>query len=142
MIAFLRDLLIRDFWLKLFALVLAVLIWLTVSFAIRKGETSPADAMANANAERLSLQVPVLVMSTAADVRSFKVSPDKVEVIVSGDPKVLEKLDSTQIRALVDLTDIESARSLRKRIKVTIPPGVTYVSVNPEEVSIIVPPKR
>ena len=33
MMAFLRKLLFEDIWLKLFSLVLAVLIWLTVSFA-------------------------------------------------------------------------------------------------------------
>ena len=32
MIAFLRNLLLEDFWLKLFSLALAVLIWFTVTF--------------------------------------------------------------------------------------------------------------
>ena len=32
----LHDLIFKDFWLKLFSLVLALLIWLTVSFAIQK----------------------------------------------------------------------------------------------------------
>jgi len=31
-----HDLIFKDFWLKLFSLVLAILIWLTVSYAIQK----------------------------------------------------------------------------------------------------------
>ncbi len=36
MIEFLRNLILEDFWLKLFSLALAVLIWLTVTFASQK----------------------------------------------------------------------------------------------------------
>ena len=42
MILFLRDLAFKDFWLKLFSLALAVLIWATVKINIRKEEAPPA----------------------------------------------------------------------------------------------------
>jgi hypothetical protein len=38
-----RDLIFKDFWLKLFSLMLAVLIWLTVSFAIQRESTNPLN---------------------------------------------------------------------------------------------------
>lgn len=41
MISFFHDLIFRNFWLKFFSLGLAILIWITVSLAIRK-ETSPS----------------------------------------------------------------------------------------------------
>jgi hypothetical protein len=44
MILLLRHLVFHDFWLKLFSLVLAVLIWLTVSVAIKK-EVSPVSSL-------------------------------------------------------------------------------------------------
>ena len=44
MIAFLRNLFFEDFWLKLFSLALAVLIWLTVTFASQKGGVRPTTA--------------------------------------------------------------------------------------------------
>jgi len=140
MILFLRNLIVRDFWLKLFSLVLAVLIWLTVSFAIRK--EGPVAALASANSERLSMQIPVLVMSTAADVRSFKVEPSEVVVTVRGEPKLLDALQPKDIHAIVDLTDIASARDLHERIQVSTPMGITVVSVEPIEVRVIVPPNR
>ncbi len=140
MIAFLRDLIFRDFWLKLFSLALAVLIWVTVSFA-QSGEGR--NFFANrAVPEQTYYNIPVLVMSSAADVRSFRVNPSEVEVTVRGETKLLHGLQAKDIRALVDLTDIESARGLHKRIEVTTPPGVTFVQAVPDEVEVIVPPKR
>jgi YbbR domain-containing protein len=140
MIFFLRNLLLRDFWLKLFSLALAVLIWLTVAFTQSGGgrgffanHTSPEQTYYN---------IPVLVVSSAADVRSFKVNPSEVAVTVQGQAKLLHNLQARDIRALVDLTDIESARGLRKRIEVTTPPGITFVQVVPNEVDVLVPPKR
>jgi YbbR domain-containing protein len=141
MIALLRDLFLRDFWLKLFSLALAVLIWLTVSFAIRK-EVSPASVLSGATGEKTFSNVPVLIMSAAADVRSFKVNPGEVTVKVRGEIKLVEQLQPKDIQALVDLTGIESARALTKRIQISTPPGITYVSVDPLEVRIIVPQKR
>ena len=86
--------------------------------------------------------IPVLVMSTAADVRSFKVSPSQVAVIVRGEGKLLQDLEARDIRALVDLTGIEGARSLHKQIEVTTPRGVTVVQAIPDEVDVIVPSRR
>jgi YbbR domain-containing protein len=82
----------------------------------------------------------VLVVSTASDVRDFRVVPDTVAVKVSGSPEVMADLQANQIRAVVDLTDIQSARDLRRRVDISMPPGVTLVSVDPPKVDVIVPP--
>jgi YbbR domain-containing protein len=140
MIAFLRDLVLKDFWLKLFSLALAVLIWLTVSFAIQK-EISPSSTLTLNPGERTFLNLPVVVLSSAEDVHNFRVSPNEVEVTVRGDANVLNKLESKDIRVMVDLTGIEAARGLRKRIDVSTPAGVTHVQVAPQEVEIIYPPR-
>jgi YbbR domain-containing protein len=141
MISFLRHLIIRDFWLKLFSLALAILIWLTIWFAIGKG-VSPLAAFTNRTPEQSYYNIPVLVRLPAADVRNVKVDPSEVQVTVRGDEKVLKELKPRDIRAEVDLTGIESARGLRKRIEVTTPPGVVYVRVFPDEAEVIIPPKQ
>jgi YbbR domain-containing protein len=81
-------------------------------------------------------------MSTAADVRDVKVRPSEVEVTVRGEGKLVRSLNGNEIRAIVDLTGIESARELRKRIDISMPAGITLVRVSPEEVQVLVPPKR
>lgn len=143
MINFLRSLFFKDFWLKLFSLAMAVLIWVIVSPAARN-QTSPVVTLTNTSTEEkwTFSNIPVLVMSSAADVRDFKVSPNNVEVTVRGKPQVLQQITASDIRALVDLTGIEAAQGLHKRIEVTTPPGVTFVTVVPNEVTILVPPKR
>jgi hypothetical protein len=142
MISFLRNLIFHDFILKLFSVGLAVLIWMTVSFAIRKEVSPVANFVGTAPEQRTFFSVPVIVMSTAADVRDVKVRPSEVEVTVRGESKVVRNLKGAEIRAIVDLTGIESARELRKRIDVSTPVGVALVVVSPEEVQVLVPPKR
>jgi len=135
MIAFCRDLIFKDFWLKLFSLALAVLFWLTVSFAI------PISPLAKA-IERPFENLPVIVMSSASDVRSFRVNPAQVEVIIQGDPRILQGLEPKDIHVQVDLTDIEPVVGIvRKRIQVSTPAGVTHVRVIPDDVLIISPGK-
>ena len=140
MITLLRNWVFRDFWLKLFSFVLAVLTWLAVSLAIPK-EGSPASPLMVIATERVFSNLPVIVMSSAEDVRSFKVNPKEVEVTVQGDPNILKKLQAKDIRALVDMTGIQAARDLTKRIEVSTPPGVTLVRIAPEEVQVVYPPR-
>jgi len=140
MISFLRQLFLEDFWLKLFALILAILIWLTVSLAIRK-EVSPVPAtLPQNNAERVFFNLPVVVYSLAEDVHNFKVNPQEVSVTVQGDRKALETLRGQDIGVTVNLTHLEGTH-LRKRIDVSTPVGIMHVQVNPPEVEVVLPPK-
>lgn len=133
----LRDWFIKDLGWKLFSVVLAVTIWLTV-YKIREESGGSTPALAG---DRLTYDdLPVLVVSTAADVRNFRVMPDTVAVTVSGPPDVMAVLQANQIRAVVDLTGIESGKEFRRRVDVSMPPGVTLVSVKPSSVDVIVPP--
>jgi YbbR domain-containing protein len=140
MIAFLRNLFFHDFWLKLFSLVLAVLIWFTVSLA-RSGGVGHFFTSRKLP-ERTFVNVPVSVICPAAEVREFKVTPSEVDITVQGENKLLQGLKIREIRASVDLTGIESVRGLRKRIEITTPTGIIFVRVAPDEVEVIVPPKR
>lgn len=141
MIKFLRHLFVDDFLLKLLSLVLALLFWLTVSFAIQEKQGSPPPTLGSIPEIRSFFNLPVVVMSSASDVRNFKVSPNQVEVTVRGDSRLLQNIYSKDIRVMVDLTGIEAAENLRKRIEVSTPAGLTLVRVQPEEVEVIIPSK-
>ena len=141
MISFLRDLLVKDFFLKLFSLSLAVLIWITVSLAIQKEVSPAAGLVLTTTSRRTYSNLPVVIMSSASDVRTFRVNPNEVEVTVEGDAKKLDTLQPKDIHVIVDLTGIESSRGLTKRIEVSTPAGITHVLVAPQEVEIIIPPK-
>jgi YbbR domain-containing protein len=134
----LRNWFIKDLGWKLFSVVLAVAIWLTVNKIL--GETGGSTGPAIGDKETTYDDLPVLVVSAASDVRDFRVMPPAVTVTVSGAPNVMAVLQANQIRAVVDLTDIESAKKLRRRVDISLPPGVKLVSVNPSNVEVIVPP--
>jgi YbbR domain-containing protein len=140
MIPSLRHLVLQDFWLKLFSLALAVLIWFTVNFTTKNDVSPGASLSLSPREQRVFPKLPVLVVCTAEDVRNFRVAPKEVQVTVEGDVKALQRLQEKEIRVLVDLTGIGAAHDLRKRIEVSAPAGVTHVRVDPEEVQIIFPP--
>jgi YbbR domain-containing protein len=143
MIAFLRNLVFEDFWLKLFSFVLAVLTWFTVNSMANQKESIGMGALSLVPPERRVLShLPVLILSSAEDVRSFHVSPKEVDVTVQGDPGVLKDLQTKDVRVSVDLTGVQAAQDLRKRIEVATPAGVTHVRVEPAEVQVIYPSKN
>jgi hypothetical protein len=139
MMQLLRNFICNDFWLKLFSLALAVLIWLVAGSFVKNRE-NPLKLQVTSETRRTYLDLPVLVMSSAADARNFRVAPSKVDVTVEGELEIIKSLPEKEIQVLVDVTDIEAAHSLKERIKVTTPPGVKLVSVNPREVQVIFPP--
>lgn len=133
MMAFLRKLLFEDIWLKLFSLVLAVLIWLTVSFASHRELGTE---------QRVFSHLPVQLVAAGEDVHNFSTNPRYVDITVQGDPTIMQNLQSEDVRALVDLSGVATARELRKRVDVALPPRVTCIRVWPEDVQIIFPPER
>ena len=134
----LRDWFIKDLGWKLLSVVLAVVIWLTVNKIL--GESGSSTESAIGDKQTTYDDLPVLVVSAASDVRDFHVMPPAVTVTVSGAPNVMAVLQANQIRAVVDLTGIESARKLRRRVDISLPPGVRLVSFNPSTVEVLVPP--
>ena len=135
----LRDIVTKDPGWKLLSVALAVTIWLTVH-TISEDVSKRVNPLSGLMTETFQ-DVPVLVVSAAADVRECKVRPAAVQITISGRPEAVKALDPRQIHVLVDLTGIEAARDLKKRVDVSTPPGITFVSAVPTEVDVMVPPK-
>jgi YbbR domain-containing protein len=133
----LRDWATKDFSWKLFSLFLALAVWLTVHKMYEEPRLAPGLAV---GPTATFGNLPVLVVSAASDVRDFRVVPATVAVKVSGSPAAMADLQVSQIHVLVDLSDIQSARDLRRSVEVSAPAGVTVVSVDPPRVGVILPP--
>jgi len=132
-----RDWFIKDLGWKLFSVVLAVAIWMTVNKIL--GESGNYAAPVAGDRPTTYDDLPVLVVSETSDVRYFRVMPATVSVTVSGRPDVMAILQANQIRAVVNLTGIESGKEKHRRVDVSTPPGVTLVDVTPPDVDVIVP---
>jgi YbbR domain-containing protein len=129
-----RDWLTKDIGWKIFSVILAIVIWLTV----HKIYEEPGAAIARAR-ENTYGDLPVLVVSESADVHDFHVTPATVFVTVSGSPEAMSTLQANEIRATVDLT---TGKELRRKVEISTPPNVTLVSVEPSRVSVILPPQK
>ena len=132
-----RDWFIKDLGWKIFSVVLAGGIWLTVHKIRNESETIGPTGF---QAIRTFVKVPLLIVSEAADVRDFHVKPAEVAVIVSGPPDDIARFQVSQIRAFVDLTGIQPAGDLKRPVEVSMPSGLMLVGVEPTEVDAVVPP--
>ena len=139
-----RDWFIKDFGWKLFSVLLALAIWLTVHKILEESAPPPVVVPPRPPTPVATTftNLPVLIVSAAADVREFHVTPNAVTVTVSGQPEILAALQPNQVHALVNLTDIEAARNLQRRVDITTPAGVTLVNVDPAEVNVVIPAQR
>lgn len=136
-----RDFFTKDLGWKALSLVLATCIYLTLQ-TVRHSGNEALLALEAHSAARTFHDVPVLVVSSAADVREFKVSPARVQVTVNGRPELINLLEEKDVHVTVDLTGIESAINLKKRVDASTPPGVTLTQVNPPEVEVVIPPRK
>jgi YbbR domain-containing protein len=142
MIILFQELILKDFWLKLFSLVLAVLIWLTITFAIHR-DLPPAGAALPAHKDLRTLyNLPVAILSAGTDVRNFSVTPAEVQVTLQGEPALLQSLQPRDVHILVDVTGVQAGGDLLKQIEVSTPPGITYTHVSPQAVRIVFPGKN
>ena len=143
MIPVLQDVVLKDLWLKLFSFALAVLAWFTVDVALRNASSPAATLSLLPTETRVFPNLPVVVMSSAEDSRGVRVNPNEVEVTVKGEVRALSRLQSKDIRVLVDLTGIPAAHDLKARIEVlNPPPGISVVKIDPENVQVTFNPKN
>jgi YbbR domain-containing protein len=135
----LRDFFLKDSGWKLFSLLLAAFIWLTVHKIIAEPQAAvvpPASKSATYGNQ------PVVLMAAAADTRLYGVNSNTVSVTVSGLPADMDVLQANQIHATVDLSDFDDkSKDPYRRVDVSVPWGVTVVNVTPAKVRII-PPRQ
>jgi len=120
----LRALILHNFWLKLFSLLLATLIWFAIHFWIESGNRQPTNPITNP-LTREFMRLPVRVLAQPGDTRVFKIDPDEVVVSLTGEDAVLRDLSPKNFSAFVDLTNIRSSRETNQQVKLDIPSGVT-----------------
>ena len=134
-----RDLFLKDWAWKLFSLFLAVAIWLTVHRILEPEETSLTGRTSTVTYENLAVHI----VASAADVSLYRVTPSVVKVEVSGPPDVMDQLQESQVRAVVDVTsNMTSHAAGSGPVNIITPPNVTLMEVEPAVVLVVPPPKH
>lgn len=129
-----RDWITKDFHWKAFSLLMAVGIWLTFS---RPSGTTAAQAVNHVTQPYPN--VPVVPISTDANVRSTQIFPQTVSVTISGPPEIMNRVERSEIHAFVNLTGFSSADNLARDVEVALPAGTAIVSVDPPQVAVTIP---
>lgn len=128
-----RDAILQNFWLKLFSLLLATMIW----FAINGAQNNlRSDRSAIGVLTRKIERVPVTVMKAATDLRAFRVEPDHIDVTVRGPIAEVQALTARQLTVFISLTDVNDTAGLNKKILVHAPAGIAVVEVSHTEARI------
>src|SRR5450631_3414326 len=96
-----RDLFIKDWGWKLLSLLLAADIWWTVHKIVDPKNTDTTAAGSTFTYDNL----PVTVVSAAADVHDCRVIPSAVKVTVSGPAGVMKNLKIGDVHAVVEFSE-------------------------------------
>ena len=120
----------ESLWQKLFALGLAILIWLTVS----SSEAVRFGALDVESVQEIS-GVPIVVLTRAADVWRYEVRPDRVSVTLRGPSGLLSAVTAMRMEAYVNLVELDQA-SGEVEIHVNAPAGTRVVEVDPSRVLV------
>jgi YbbR domain-containing protein len=132
-----RDWITRDLTWKLFSLILAVALWITIH---NLRETPEAVAPFATITAVTYTNLPVLAVSAGADVHNAQIVPNVVAVRVSGPSDLMAGFQKSDIHVLMNLTGLDSAHLLRRNVDVSVPPGVTLDRISPAEVSVTILP--
>lgn len=129
-----RDLLLNNLSRKLIALGFATLLYLVVRASI-EADFRPFGLGGNVQT-RLLTAVPVSIVTGVEDPRNFKITPKEVAVIVRSRSDLLRNLTAADLNVFVDLTGVQEATGLKKKLRVYAPSGVELVQVQPSLVEV------
>jgi YbbR domain-containing protein len=142
MIPFLQNLVLKDFWLKLFSFALACLVWFTVNIAFKNDISPVASLSLTPTDQQVFRDLPIVVLAPANQTGAYSVSPKTATVTLQGAAADIKNLRKQDVRLVVDLSDLASSRDSRKRIEVSTLAGVTHVRVEPQEVQVVTESKN
>ena len=128
-----RELILNNFWLKIFSLVLAVMIWLAIRGNIRNDGTNAQNPFRLPSNDEFPR--PIMLMTAANDHQAYLVNPLSVNVKVNGDGESLKKLNPNDIQVFVRLTSAGVVHGAFP-VEVRLPRNITLQQVWPSHVHI------
>lgn len=120
----LKNSLLKNFDIKLLALVMAIALWFYISSEY------------NISAERYyDIEIRPINLSNNLSIREIR---DKVSVGIQGPQNILENISSQKIVGTVDLKNIKEAGEFQIMADVVVPKNTTITKIIPNEIRVIV----
>lgn len=129
----LRSLLVEHFWLKLFSLLLATLVWLAVHSNIDRQTVSQESNAREATTNFFAR--PILILTDSGSHSPVKVDPPTVDVALRGRAADLSKVDPLDLRAFVRIPDRADFDGTVP-VFVQLPRDISLIMVSPSIVRV------
>ncbi|UCH44208.1 MAG: YbbR-like domain-containing protein [Nitrospiraceae bacterium] len=119
-----KDFFTTNIWLKLASLLLAIALWFFVILSGRSG---------------VDIEIPITFMNLSPELEMVD-SPQTVSVSVEGQERLLKKIRSKEIQAVVDLVNAKAGRSFfsLSEENIKLPRTLELISINPEIISLTI----
>jgi hypothetical protein len=126
----LRTLVLHNFWLKLFSIALATVIWLAIHNSIHD------EMNENQSLTPQYIRVPVTVETARGDKRVFRITPDEVVVTAVGKDPVLFQSTQKDLRVYLNLTGFTAKAATSQKLKAEAPPDIIVLEILPTSVEV------
>lgn len=126
--------LLHNFWLKIFSLGLATMIWVTIHIGITRDFSLTNPSLTHPSRQFVTL--PISVVTQPGDGRVFKITPKEVTATIDGEEAIVRRMGTKDIKVYVDLTDLKSGAVTNSELRADAPREVTVVGLVPTVVSI------
>jgi YbbR domain-containing protein len=126
--------LLHNFWLKVFSLGLATMIWVTVHIGIARDFSLTNPNLTHPSRKYVTL--PVSIITQPGDGRVFKVTPKQILTTLDGEDPILRRMSAKEIKVYVDLTELKAKGTTNYELRADAPKDVTVVSLTPAAVTI------
>jgi hypothetical protein len=130
-----RGLILHNFWLKAFSVVLATVVWFFIHDGIRH-DTALNQLSINHLLAQEYIRVPVTMQTNAGDTRVFRFTPNEVVVIAVGEETALRRAAKQDIKAYVNLTDFHSREPTTMELRADVPADINVLEISPPVVTV------
>lgn len=129
-----RDILVKRIGWKIFSLVLALIIWST----FKQSDGALVGwfyDVTNATQTRDFIGVPLSVLNNAKDGHDYRLTPNAVDVSISGEPEAVRDLAITDLTLFVDMRGSNEKQSTN-RVQINHSVPLARVLINPPYVQV------
>ena len=138
-----RELILNNFWLKVLSVILATYFWYVLNTNLQSEAPIPRNPFSNTNLQSAlqtpvnttkarEFKCPVTLLVSPADRGQYKLEPSEVTVKIYGETRIVDSVDSKDIRAYVNLWH---QPEWALRVEAIVPHDVSLRSVTPAYIS-------
>ena len=131
----LRDLVRHNFWLKLSSVFLATVVWFVIKYG-SLSDTGIGHVPILNPVVQDNVEVLVRVLKHPGDARIFKVTPETIEIMITGESAILRNFSKEDFNAYVELANARPLPSTNQEVRLHVPQGVTVLNASPRAVVV------